>query len=252
MEEDPSKKAPGGTQAVIRALRLLKSINRSTSPLSLDDLASSQALTRSTAHRILSALVSEGLVQQDPETRSFLPGPESFGLGGAGSTRRDLRSIARPVLERLSAHTGETATLEIRIDSEMLILDEIQGRSLVGARAEVGTRWPMFATSSGKAVMAALAYPDLDDLLGMDRPQLTAASLTDRRALLQDLQACRERGYATAVGELQEGFSAVSTVVTDADGALLGTISLGGPSSRLPAARLRELGALLVSEAKRM
>ncbi|TDI74956.1 MAG: IclR family transcriptional regulator [Bacteroidetes bacterium] len=247
-----NRDTPSGTQAVVRALKLLKTINRSADPISLDELASVHGLSKSTAYRMLSALTTERMAKQDPETRLFSPGPESFAAGVQSVAQFDIRSVARPILTKMSALAGETATLEIRIENEMLILDEVHGNSLVGARPEIGTRWPMYATSSGKAVLASLPDSELHTYLALPRERLTEKTVVDDQKLRRQLKKGLIDRFWLSIEELQPAFSAVSTVISDHNGVILGTVSIGGLANRLSRNRLSELGVLLVAEVHRL
>ena len=244
--------APQGTQAVIRAVRILKAVSRARKDVSLVELCSDVGLSKPTAHRILSALISEGLVVQDPASRSFRIGPEAISLGAHTVYRTDLRSLARPFLESLAAEAGETATLEVPVRDEMLILDEVEGRHIIGARTEVGARWPMHATSTGKAVLADLSPDDLESRLKKPKEQLTPNTITDAGKLRKALEAVRKKGYAVAIGELQPDFSAVGAAVRDTTAAVVASLSIGGPSERLPRKRLGELGNLVRDAADKL
>lgn len=243
-------RAPDGTQAVVRAIHLLKAISRSPKPLSLDKLSSELELSKPTAHRILSALISEGMVRQDPTTRCFTPGDESLALSANAIRRHDLRSLARPVLEKLVQQYGETATLEIRIGFYMLILDEVVSSQLVGAQAEIGTRWPMYATSSGKITLSTLGPTEISAYLKLPRQALTDRTVLSEKKMLDELDRATKDGYATVEEELQKGFSAVSAAITDGNGRTLATLSIGGPSNRMSRTQLRKLGTILTAEAQ--
>ena len=237
--------APKGTQAVIRAVRLLKAVSRAEREMSLNELCAEVGLSKPTAHRILSALISEGLVVQNPVNRNFQIGPEAINIGAHALQRGDLRSLARPFLESLATMCGETVTLEIPIHDEMLILDEVSGRHLIGARAEVGTRWPMHATSTGKAVLASLSPDELELRLQSRRDRLTPSTIIDADELLVSIQTVRRSGYATVVGELQPDYCAAGAAIRDPDGNVVAALSIGGPRERLTQKRLIELGKLV-------
>ena len=167
VDESTDSAAPKGTQAVIRAVHLLKAISRAPEPITLNELCEEVGLSKPTAHRILAALTSEELVEQDSVSRNFRIGRGAIDIGAKAMRRGDLRAAARPFLESLAATTGETASLEILIENEMLILDEVSGGHLIGARVEIGTRWPMHATSTGKAVLASLPPEEFESRLGV-------------------------------------------------------------------------------------
>lgn len=237
--------APPGTQAVVRAVHLLKTIARAPGGVGLAELCDEVVLSKPTVHRMLSALISEGLVAQDPATRSFRLGPEAIAFGAHSAHRPDLRSLARPFLESLAAEARETATLEIPLGQDMLILDEVDGGHIIGARTEVGTRWPFHATSTGKAVLARLPLDELESWLKDLKEQVAPSTMTDPEKLRAVLLSVRKNGYAMAVGELQPDFSAVGAAVSDSRGATVAAMSLGGPSERLPRKRLRVLGQMV-------
>jgi DNA-binding IclR family transcriptional regulator len=244
-----NRTAPEGTQAVVRAIRLLKAFSRDRPTLGLGELGDRLGLSRTTAHRLLAALESEGLVSRDPRAGSYRLGPAIIALGAQALLSHDLRAIAQPELERLAADSGETATLEVLAGDQVLIVSEVPGRHLVTVAPELGTLWPLHATSTGKAILAALPVEQRRQLLGRRLQRYTAATITDPAVLDAELERVVERGFAVAVEELGTGAVAVATALCDPLGGALGAISLGGPVSRLGGARLEELGAALRASA---
>lgn len=236
------REAPPGTQAVLRGIRLLKAMSQRDSEMTLLELSEAAGLTKTTTHRLLAALESEGLVTRGSAQNTYRLGPVVIAMGMQALRTSDLRAMVRPSLDRLAKKTGETATLEIISDNQMLILDEVSGRHLVSASVEIGTRWPLHATSTGKAVLAFLPEDEQKSLLEQPLAQFTAATLTDPRDLSRELRRIRKNGFATAVEEMEVGFSAVAAVFWGPMGDLVGAISVGGPSSRMGRQFLRDLG----------
>ncbi|MBI1966430.1 MAG: IclR family transcriptional regulator [Gemmatimonadetes bacterium] len=245
--------APGypGTQAVTRAVSLLKAFSDARPEWRLSDLARAARLHKATAHRLLSALEREGIVARDPSGERYRLGPEAIALGARAARATDLRAVCRAELESLAAETGETATLEVLAGGEMLILDEVLGRALIGATPSLGTRWPAHATSTGKAVLAALPDAERKAILGTRLTRCTDRTLTSPRALARDLARARRHGYAVALEELERGYVAVGAAVRDSDGRALAAVSVGGPSLRFPAARIAALGRRVTAAAAR-
>jgi DNA-binding IclR family transcriptional regulator len=234
-----TRTAPEGTQAVLRAIRLLKSFSRERPELSLSELGTD--LSKTTAHRLLAALESEGLVTRDPGRGTYRLGPTIIALGTQALMSNDLRALAQPELESLAAETGETATLEVLTDRRVLIVSEVPGRQLVTVAAEVGTRWPLHATSTGKAILAALSEEERRSMIAEPLERRTARTIVDPAELARELDRVAVRGYATVIEELASGAAAVAVAITDSLGRVLGAISLGGPVNRLGADRLAEL-----------
>jgi len=232
----------------VRAIGLLKTFSRDRPALSLAELSEGRGFTRTTAHRLLAALESEELVARDPVAGTYRLGPGVIALGAQALIDNDLRTVVQPELEALAAETGETATLEILAGDQMLILSEVKGRHLVTVAAETGTMWPIHTTPTGKAILAALPRERRRELVHAPLSRFTASTITGVRALLREVETVRERGYATASGEIEPGAAAVAAAVLDSHGAI-GAISLGGPVDRLTDQRMAELGAILQSRA---
>ncbi len=244
--------APRGTQTVIRAIRLLKVFSTEQPEQSLAQLSAALGLTKTTAHRLLAALESEGLVARDGARNLYHLGPAMIGFGSQALLGSNLRREVRSTLEELNAETGETATLEILVGDQMLVLDGVAGRHLVSAILDIGTRWPVHLTSSGKAYLASLPEPARSSLLQPPLVSFTEGSITDLDRLSRELEEIEKRGYATAFEELESDYVGVAAVFRGALGEPEGALSLGGPASRLTAERAESLGETLRSAAERL
>ena len=241
---------PQGAQAALRAVRLLKLFTNERPEMSLAELSRASGLNKTTTHRLLRALQSESLIDRNPATSSYSLGAGLMALGVQALASSDLRRRVRPVLRTLARETGETATLEVPFEDSMLILDEVAGNHVLGSAGNIGTRWPIHATSTGKVW---LAFDETGiDRLGETLKPLTANTLTDKDALQPQLAEIRRRGYAITVDEIEEGFTAVATIIRGVLGDVQGALSIGGPTQRLTAARRNELGTVLSRAAQRL
>jgi DNA-binding IclR family transcriptional regulator len=241
---------PQGAQAALRAVRLLKLFTNEQPEMSLAEISKSSGLNKTTTHRLLRALHSESLIARNSATSAYSLGPGLMALGVQALASSDLRRRVRPLLRKLARESGETATLEVPIEDCMLILDEVAGSHLVAASGNIGTRWPMHATSTGKAWVAFEEF-GLDRIADELKP-VAAKTLTSKMQLLPQLEEIRRLGYAVTIDELEDGFTAVATVFRDALGDIQGTLSIGGPSQRMTAARRAELGNSLCRAAARL
>ncbi|MBA3563104.1 MAG: IclR family transcriptional regulator [Gammaproteobacteria bacterium] len=242
------RKPPQGTQAAIRAIRLLKAFSEERPELTLNELSAALDLTRTTAHRLLAALESEDLVTRRGDTGAYRLGAGAMALGAQALNSSDLRARVRPLLDSLAAETGETATLEVLVDGQMLILDEVASGRMISPSGNIGTRWPLHATATGKVLLALV--PDTRNLLHLPLRRYTDATITDMATLEDELARVCRREFATAVEELEEGFSAVATSIRNPLGKIDAVISLGGATPRLSKRRLTTMGAMLRSAAR--
>jgi DNA-binding IclR family transcriptional regulator len=238
---------PRGAQSVLRSIRLLKLFTAEAPELQLADIAAVAGLNKTTAYRLLQALASESLLERNTTTGAYRLGPVVVALGMQALAGDSLRVKARPLLKSLAAETGETATLEIPVEDTMLVLDEVRGGHRVAAGGNVGTRWAMHATSTGKAVIAF--SENGMERLGERLTPLTACTITEREKLAAQLNDIRRRGFAETVDELEDGFSGVGTIVRGRTGEILAAMAICGPTQRLTESRRMSLGATLCSAA---
>ena len=244
-------RAVPGTQAVARAVGLLKVFSDAQPEWRLTDLARAAHLHKATAHRLLATLEREGMVVRDAGERYRL-GPEAIALGARAARASDLRAVAAPELQALATAHGETATLEVPVGGDMLILDEVAGGALLGAVPEVGTRWPIHATSTGKALLALLPDARRRDYLRARLARLTGRTIVSAPALEREFDRARREGFAVASEELERGYVAVGAAVRDHDGRPVAAISLGGPRQRFATARVETLGRAVQAAANRV
>jgi DNA-binding IclR family transcriptional regulator len=228
----------------------LKIFSNERPEMSLAELSKTSGLNKTTTHRLLRALQSEGLIERNAATSAYSLGAGLMALGVQALSSSDLRRRVRPLLRMLAKETGETATLEVPVEDSMLILDEVAGSHVLGTAGNIGTRWPIHATSTGKVW---LAFEDA----GLERLQEELQPLTARTEVRKDafpaqFVEIRRRGYAVTVDELEDGFTAVATVIRGAHGDVQGTLSIGGPTQRLSAARRAELGTSLCRTAAKL
>ena len=241
-----------GTQAVMRALALLKSFTDEKPELNLVELAQAVDLNKTTTFRLLTALESEGLITRTSESDAYRLGPESIALGGRAIRANGLPKVSRPELETLAQQTKETVTIEILSGEQSLTLDEISGSYVVGVARYIGTRWPLHATSTGKVLLAHLPPARLDSVLTAPLTAYTPHTITEMTALRQELAQVREQGYAIGNEELEIGFVAVGAPVRDHNSGVVAAIGVGGSSARLSQTVVFEMIDLVMAAAQRI
>lgn len=151
------------------------------------------------------------------------------------------------VLRRLSAQTGETASLAVLRGEQLRYVDEVTPDAVLSA-SWLGQSVPLHATSTGKALLAFMATDAVERLMRLPLAAYTDTTITDPEALTVELARTRDRGFGTCVGELESSLSGVSAPILGAGGPLA-VLSIWGPRTRLPVERLPELGALVVPAA---
>lgn len=240
-----------GTQAVQRAVTVLKAFTDAQPELGLSALARVVGLNKATTYRLLTALEREGLIARTGTREQYRLGPELIALGVRAMRSSDVRAVSRPELETLARATGETATLEVLADGDVLILDEVMGSHLVSATHWVGTRWHAYATSTGKAMLAFLPNAQLRDALPT-RLALSGRGTRTRADFYKELEKIRAQGFATNVEELETGFAAVGAPIFNHDAQVIAAISIGGPRTRFTDKVIKQLAPRVKQAAERI
>jgi DNA-binding IclR family transcriptional regulator len=244
-----------GTQAVTRALLLLDTLGGARDEWALGELVDELAMRKTTVFRLLGALEGAGFVVRDAERQTYRLGPALIRLGARARRSVGLHDAAHPELRALAAETGESATLEVLVNEETLILDEVQGGHIIGSSPEVGMRWPAHATSTGKVLLAARGHYEGEDPARAPRGKLVRmapGTITSWARLERELEEVRRRGYAVGMEEIEAGFVAIAAPVRDDEGRVVAAISVGGPKARLHGARIAQVAALVRDGADRI
>lgn len=150
---DGSDGRDDGLQVLRRAAAALDEIATAPGRLRLVDLGTNLGLAKSTARRLLVALVDVGFAAVDDGGRYRL-GDRLLGLTSADGA--NLAALLRPVIERVAAATEETVDLSVLRGRQMWFIDQIESAHRLRAVSAVGERFPLDVTANGKAALELL------------------------------------------------------------------------------------------------
>jgi DNA-binding IclR family transcriptional regulator len=237
-------------QSVDRAIDLLLAVAAAgPTAAGVPALAKACGLNRATAWRLLKTLQARGLVTVNENGRYAL-GVTAVELGGAAGPDA-LIAAAHPLLERMCAKTGETASLAMPAVGGLTYVDEVTPIAVLTA-SWLGRTVALHATSTGKALLAFLPPSELRRVLPATLPAFTDTTITSTGELADELAATRARGYGTCAGELEPSLYGVSAPVLDRTSRPLAVLSIWGPKDRVPEERFAELGPIVVEAAREM
>lgn len=211
---------PYAIASVDAALHLAQLLQQEGS-LSVSEAAELLGVARSTAHRLFAMLVYRDVAEQG-EDRRYRPGPLLGPAPAAPSLL--LRRTALPHMHSLVARVDETASLQVRVGTEVRFVDSVEcSRALrVGDRS--GKVLPAEKVAGGKALLAALGDREL--------AALYADSEVDLGRLRKQLALVRARGWALNDRETEDDVTAIGVVVLGHDRRPVGALSLAVPSAR--------------------
>lgn len=221
-------------RSVDRAAALLVCLAEADGSASVTDLSHSLDLHKSTVSRLLSTLERRGLVEQDRESGHFRLGVGIIRLAQSAERTLDLRAIALPELEALARATHETVSLEVFDGvAAAVAICQIDGPNLTPMPDITGRPIAMHAIASGKVLLASLPERTVLSIARRGLVRYTPRTITDPRALLEELATIRRRGYAVAIGEWDERLTAAAVPICDARGSVIATVVVWGAAARV-------------------
>ena len=236
------------TDGAERVVQVLDALGAARDGLGVSDVARELHIHRSTASRLLGTLAASGMVERDHMSMRFRLGARMVGLAATAVARLPVVSQARPDLEQLSAATSETANLAILDRFHVVYVDQVTPAQTVVMASWVGRRSPVHASSSGKAMLAFGDGRAREAALRRRLEPLTERTITDPDSLRAALDEVRRRGYASSMGELEDGLITVAAPVL-VDGKAVAAVSTSGPAYRVPARDMPGLGRRVMEAA---
>jgi DNA-binding IclR family transcriptional regulator len=235
MHREPAKE-PGKNpiQVIERMMKLLEVLSQHPEPLGLKQIAQYTGLHPSTAHRILSSMSADRIVDR-VEPGSYRLGMRLLELGNLVKSRISVRELALPLMRELHAQTGETANLSVRHDDEIVYVERSSsGRSAMRVVHVIGARASLHVTAAGKLFLledgpARLReYAKRSGLAAHTRNTITSLPLLER-----ELERIERQGWAVDNEEAELGVRCVAAGIRDDGGALVAALSLSCPAERM-------------------
>lgn len=207
-------------------------------PQTVSELAEALSLNWNTAYRLVRNLEEKGALTQ-LDGKRFAINLQVFQLG-TQLREATLVDTARLVLVSLAAETSESGFLSIRQGLRATVVDRVESPRPLRLSARVGSSRPLHAGAMGKLLLAFAPAEVQEQFLRTPLSQLTANTTTDPERLREQIAQIRADGYAMTVEENTPGSSAIAAPVHDSHGAVIATVSIGGPSERITADADRE------------
>jgi DNA-binding IclR family transcriptional regulator len=219
-----------------RLLKLLRERRQAT----VSALAADLDLTPGTVHTHLATLKGHGLVVQNDG--GYRLGPRFLTLGEFVRNHSDLYQAAKDEVEDLADESGECVHLLTEHDGRLVPVYERFGENAVAVEYHNRKREEpvkhLHCTAAGKAILAYTPDSRVEEIVDeVGLPPNTPQTITDRDALLDELERICERGYSVADEEQLQGIRAVGAPIRDSDGAARGAVAVSGPISRLKGER---------------
>lgn len=212
-------------QSLVRGLAVIRSFNVERPQQTLAQVAESTGLARATARRFLHTLVSTGYA--DTDGSEFWLTPQVLELGYSYMSGLGLPAIAQPRLEQLSRQVNESCSLSVLDGSEVVYVNRVPVRRIMAVSITIGTRFPAYATSMGRVLLAGLDADERHRYLDeMELKPLTPQTIVDKQQLLDELDRVRDQGWSIVDQELEPGLRSVAAPVYASNGDTVAAINI--------------------------
>ncbi|MET0315734.1 MAG: IclR family transcriptional regulator [Rhodococcus fascians] len=238
--------SPDYVQSLARGLAVIRAFDAEHPRRTLSDVAKTTDLTRATARRFLLTLVELGYVRSDGSM--FWLTPRVLELGYSYLSSLSLPDVAGPHLEALAEQVRESSSVSILDGDDVVYVARVPVSRIMTVAITIGTRFPAFATSMGRVLLAGLPEDKLDAYLRrVELSPLTGRTITDVSSLRAELDSVRAQGYCLVDQELEEGLRSIAAPVRDNAGNVVAAANVSTQAARHSADAVREhlLPALL-------
>jgi len=225
-------------QSLERGLAVIRAFDGTHPEMTLSEVAAATGVTRAAARRFLLTLVALGYVRADG--RHFSLTPRLLELGYAYLSSLSLPQIAMPHLEALVAEVNESSSVCVLDHTDVVYVARVPTTRIMTVSISVGTRFPAYATSMGRVLLAGLPEHDLAGYLATTPlKRLTARTLVSIEGLRTELARVRAQGWALVDQELEEGLRSVAAPIRDASGRTVAAVNVSTHATRMPLDAMR-------------
>jgi IclR family pca regulon transcriptional regulator len=232
----PGKGNPGKDSEYLstleRGLKVLRAFDATHPEMQLSEVAQVTGLSPAVARRCLNTLVQLGYIAQFG--RKFLLRPEVLSFGTAYLSSMNVEQVVLPPLQKLRDDTGDSSSMAVLSGADILYVAHVSTNRRIRLGANVGTRFPVHATSLGKVLLAFQPAPVIARYMGSANLQrFTERTVTSVDRMQQRLQSARETGYDSALDELDYGIVSVAVPVFDAGRNAIASINCSTSTTRI-------------------
>ena len=235
MQDEPTseEQAADGdfVQSLERGLSVIRAFDADHPKLSLSEVAATTGLSRAAARRFLHTLVHLGYVHNNGGRFSLRP--KTLELGYSYLSSLSLPEVAMPHLEELAEKVRESSSVSELDGEDVVYIARVPTKRIMRVTISVGTRFPAYATSMGRVLLAAQPGDWLEKYLtSVNLRYLTGHTITSSAELRQELSNIRSRGWALVDQELEEGLRSLAAPIRDGNGTVIAAVNVSTHAGR--------------------
>lgn len=212
-------------QSLARGLSVIKAFDADNPSMTLTEVAERTGFTRATARRFLLTLVQLGYVRVTG--KEFALTPRVLELGYRYLASQGIADLISPHLNELSTRIRESASAAVLDGSDIVYIARSAGRKIMQVNITIGTRFPAYATSMGRVLLASLNPAQAEQVL-RNSPllALTPHTLTSISELMAELSKIRAQGFALVNQELELGLRSLAMPIRNSRGQVIAALNV--------------------------
>src|SRR5262249_5140511 len=233
MESKPGRAKEGSQRlsSVATAIELLNVFSEDEVEFGISTLAKRLGVAKSTAHRLATTLVSEGLLEQDRASGKYRLGLALFRLGTLVRRRMNVSEVARPHLFSLRQPTNATGHLATLDGTDLMYVYFPESTQAVRMRSDLGLRKPAHCTAEGQAILAFRPPEVVRAVTDKGLRARTPQTITDPDRFMKALDAVRQRGCAVDDEESEIGVRCIAAPIRNDAGEVVAAVRVARSAS---------------------
>lgn len=232
-----------GRSAAGKLLDLIEAmVDGGTNGLTTMEIATSASLDKTTASRLLSELAERGWVERDAVSRRYRPGRVFLGAVRAVVDPKHINTMIYPLLNELRDASGETATLNRKVDRAQVVVAGAESHEPLRRGAQIGDITSLTGGSTGINILAFCPRDFIDEML-------SELPTDQRRVVTGQLSRARRQLYLSYESEPALGVAVLSAPVFSSADEVYGALVLSGPSARFDATAREKIAHRLLNDA---
>jgi IclR family transcriptional regulator, KDG regulon repressor len=243
----------GSLKSVRKALQILELFTFDTPELPISDLVKKLSMPKVSVYRFLRVLMKNSFVSQNKQTKKYRLGIKIFELGSIVVRNFDLREVAFPLIVELSKRSGETVHLGVLDNQQVVSIEGVESDQSLRISLPIGKRVYLHSTGIGKAILAFLPEQEVKEIVRQKGlPPFTNNTIVHIDQLMKEIQLIKKRGYSIDNEENEHGIRCVAAPIFDVNKQVVASISISGPSIRIPHARISELSSMVIETSQKI
>ena len=245
-------KNTGELNSVKNALKILKAFKINDHQKGVLDLADQLEISKSSVHRLLKTLESEGFVTKAKNNAKYELGMSLIELNSIYLKHLDIYDVTLESMMKLITLTGETSHLAILKNDVIVYINKLSNQQTVEVESHIGHSNYIHCTASGRVLLAFSNPATINRIIEQPLMRFTPRTIVDANLLLKELQNTKEKGFAIVQGEYRDTMTSIAVPIKNIQGKVIAALNIVAPTKRLTDEKINYYVRLLREESAKI